>query len=220
MYDYLGFEPLTLKGRRSVVQSPGMQSSRRTLMFTLGGRRTSTLRGRWGEHQHEGNKLLTAGYCFCLLNSLLHVPLPLYHLCHPPLLFLSLPSTGPKTRKRKGRKLSARMQPVCLPKNNPSAFLLFLAAADRLEAAFQEKEQRTPRPHPTLWVFSIPPSICLHIPHFPSFAFTGDFLQPFPLLFPPHFLFSSLHRLTEPLRSSQSEMWTETHEHWQNIIGL
>lgn len=125
--------------------------------------------------QHEGNKLLTATYCFGLLNS--------HHLCTPPpkLLFPSLtpllPPMAPN-KKKKGSKLSA--------KNNLSVFLLFLAAADRLKAAFQEKKQRTPHPRPSLWVFfnppSLPLSICLHIPHFPSFALTGHFLKPSPPL--------------------------------------
>lgn len=73
---------------RNMGLLPGMQINRRTLMVTLGGRLTLTVEGGQGENdqikteQHEGNKGLSAGYCFGLLNSSL--PLASFFIPDPP----------------------------------------------------------------------------------------------------------------------------------------
>lgn len=90
-------------------------------MVTEGGRLTSTLRETRTD-QREGNKVPIDGYYFGLLNSPLRPPHDLHH---------SLPSTGPRQEAERGQ--------MCRSKYSLSVFLLLLAAADGLRAAFREQ---------------------------------------------------------------------------------
>lgn len=205
-----------------MVQLPGMQMSRRTLMVALGGRLTWTLEGRRAEHQQPkqsntrgNNKALSVGYSFGLLNSpLFSFPSPvLCHLSNPPLLSplsMSPPpplSTGPKQpwqEKEEGRgeggensdsKNVARLSSLRTISLFSYFSSLLLQQSRQSQGCIPGKETEDPSTPPFIppsFPPSLPFSVCLHILHFPSVALTGHFLEP--LTPPPSFFFTPLSK--------------------------
>lgn len=128
--------------------------------------------------------------------------LPLPSLTSPTLPAVMNPPPAPmpqitRARRRRGRKLKARMQRVCLPQNNLSAFLL-LRCSRRSQGCIPGKVTEDPSspPPPSPPLLS---SVCLYSRHFLSDTLTDPPPPPSPL--PLSFSFTSLtkkepHRLT------------------------
>lgn len=163
--------------------------------------------------QHEGDKVLSAGHCFGLLKTrLFSFPRPPSPF-HPPILLPPLshhPHCDQHHHLLHRGTVAARMWHVFLRTN--FLFYSFSSRQHTVRIPGKETEDPSTPPHSlSLWVFFIPPSLCLLILHFPSVALTGHFLPAPPS---PPFLSSLPDQATELFKKikNHSESVSDIHE--------